>query len=96
MSFYHHILKDARALAPHLPLGLTAEGDIDRYEMHRSIALAANVDFVSYDVGNLETQFVTEFLATGRPLISWTVCSKMQAEYSAQYAAQPTFEGFLP
>ena len=94
MSFHHHLLRDARELAPHLPLGLTAEGDDSRYNMHRKISEECNVDFVSYHVQGLETQFAKEFRDTGRPMISWTIRDKDQYEYSLRHSDQPTFEGF--
>ncbi|MGI9353457.1 MAG: glycerophosphodiester phosphodiesterase family protein [Rhizobiaceae bacterium] len=96
MSFYHHLLEDARSQAPHLPLGLTAYGDDENYDQHRRIAQKSNVDFISYELKNLETRFVSEFRQTGRPIISWTITNEAEAEYSAKFADQPTFEGFLP
>ncbi len=95
MSFHHHLLRDARRLAPHLPLGLTAEGDDRFYDDHKSISLECNVDFVSYHVEGLETQFAMEFRETGRPLISWTIRDREQYAYSLKYSDQPTFEGFV-
>lgn len=96
MSFYHHILEDAREQVPHIPLGLTAYGDDEQYGKHKSIAEKTNVDFVSYELENLNTRFVHEFKETGRPLISWTIKNEKDAEYSEKFADQPTFEGFLP
>ena len=95
MSFHHHILDDARAFAPDVSLGLTAEGDDKAYDMHAEICNRANPSFVSYEVDNLDCRFVSEFLLSGRPLISWTVRSEEDAAFSAKYADQPTFEGFL-
>lgn len=96
MSFHHHILEDARLYASHLPLGLTAKGDQGAYDEHKKIAENTNVDFLSYELKNLDTAFVHEFNETGRPIISWTVKSKADALFSDRFAAQPTFEGFLP
>ena len=96
MSFHHHVLEDARSIAPHLALGLTAEGNDRFYDAHREMAVAANVDFVSYELANLECEFVREFRETGRPLICWTVKSPEDAAYSSKHSDQPTFEGFLP
>jgi len=94
MSFHHHILETARAIAPRVSLGLTAEGDDKFYSIHRDIFEKTNPDFVSYEVGNLGCRFVSEFIQSGRPLISWTVRNEEDAAYSAKFAHQPTFEGF--
>lgn len=92
MSFAHHLLQDGRKLAPHLPLGLTAEGDDRHYETHRDISIETNVDFVSYHVEGLETRFAKEFRQTGRPMISWTIRTEEAVEYCYQHCDQPTFE----
>jgi len=96
MSFYHHLLRDAREVAPHLPLGLTAYMDDEAYEQHMQIATDTNVDFISYELKNLDTKFVREFKDSGRPVISWTVRNKEDHAFSNKFADQPTFEGFRP
>ncbi|MEM7289339.1 MAG: glycerophosphodiester phosphodiesterase family protein [Pseudomonadota bacterium] len=95
MSFYHHILDDFREHAPDILLGLTAEGDDILYDIHRTAAERNEVDFVSYELSNLDCQFVREFKETGRPVISWTARTKEDAAFSSKFADQPTFEGFL-
>lgn len=96
MSFHHHILRDAREIAPHLPLGLTAQGHNGNYLTHKAIAEECDVDFISYELAELDCDFVHQFTATGRPSISWTVCSKEDQAYSNKYVDQITFEGFKP
>ncbi len=96
MSFHHHILRDAREIAPDLPLGLTAQGHNGNYLTHKEIAADCNVDFISYNVEELDCQFVREFTATGRPSISWTVRNKEDQAYSDKFVDQITFEGFKP
>ena len=96
MSFHHHILEDARAIAPHLPLGLTAQGHNGNYLTHKEIAEKCNVDFISYELAELDCQFVREFTQTGRESISWTVKSIEDKAYSDQFVNQVTFEGFKP
>ena len=96
MSFAHHLLEDAREFAPHLPLGLTAEGDDKAYSAHRSIAEKCDVDFLSYEAGNLECRFVAEFKQTGRPIICWTIRSQEEMRECLTFADQPTFETFRP
>ncbi len=96
MSFDHHLLYEARQIAPHLALGLTAEGDDKSYETHMKIAEECNIDFISYYVKELDTRFVREFKQTGREVISWTVRSPEDKAYSDKFADQVTFEGFKP
>lgn len=96
MSFEHHILKDARSVAPHLALGLTAEGDDRSYEKHKSIAQECDVDFISYYVKELDCKFVREFVETGRRSISWTIRTPDDKAYSDNFVDQVTFEGFKP
>lgn len=96
MSFDHHLLDEIHSLAPHMPLGLTAEGDDSHYEAHREIAERCNVDFISYYVKELNCRFVRDFKKTDRPIISWTVRSAEEKAHSDKFADQVTFEGFKP
>ena len=96
MSFHHHILRDARNIAPEIVLGLTAQGHNGNYLTHKEIAAEYNVDFISYELAELDCQFVHEFTATGRPSISWTVRSPQDQAYSDKFVDQVTFEGFKP
>ncbi len=96
MSFNHQLLEDARKHVPHMPLGLVAEGGDEEYDTHREIAEKCDVDFLSYSIKTLECRFVRDFKKTGRPIISWTIKSPQDAEKSAKYADQITFEGFTP
>lgn len=96
MSFNHWLLEDARKHAPHLPLGLTAKGGDENYDLHREIAEKCDIDFLSYSIKNLDCQFVQDFQKSGRSIISWTVKTLEDASKSAKYADQITFEGFTP
>ena len=96
MSFNHHLLKDAREIAPHLPLGLTAEGDDKRYDLHKLICEQTNVDFLSYGLENLDCRFVKDFRQTDRPAICWTIKSQADAAKAMTFSDQITFEGFRP
>ncbi|MEM8649116.1 MAG: glycerophosphodiester phosphodiesterase family protein [Pseudomonadota bacterium] len=95
MSFYHHLLRDARQYAPHLPLGLTAEGDEKFHQQHLKIANECDVEFVSYQLENLDCDFAQNFRKTGKPMICWTVKNEEDLVRSNLFADQPTFEGFL-
>ena len=96
MSFNHWLLGDARKLGAEIPVGLTAEGGGELYEVHADAVSAYRPDFVSYGIDDLPNRFVEGFRETGRPVISWTVRSPEAAAKSALYADQITFEGFLP
>jgi hypothetical protein len=96
MSFGPWLLKDARRLAPDLPLGLVAKGDDRQYQSHKMIAEQCDIDFVSYNHKDLPCKFATEFRNCGKPLISWTIKSPQQQRHARQNSDQITFEGFDP
>ncbi len=95
MSFNHWLLEDARALNCPLPVGLTADGNDDLFDIHSNAVTAYNIDFISYGINDLPNRFVRDFRKTGKPVISWTIKNQEQVEKSAKYADQITFEGFL-
>ena len=95
MSFDHDLVSRFRNDAPGLPHGLTAEGtETDEFDKHELVA--ASVDFLSYNVKHLPNDFVKEFRASGRPVITWTVRSADDLRVTSAYADQMTFEGFRP
>lgn len=96
MSFYHWLLQDVRKFAPDLPLGLTAMGDNKSYTAHKEIATECDVDFVSYKIDDLPCKFATEFRATGKPVLCWTVKTHEQASLARKFTDQMTFEGIDP
>jgi len=96
MSFSHWILKDARALAPQLTLGLVAEGNERQHASHRAIANECKVDFVSYDQNELPNAFCCEFRASGKPLLCWTIKNAGAMKRALNYVDQVTFEQFDP
>lgn len=96
MSFDHRLVRDARRHFTTRPVGLTAWGDETTAGQHWRIAREAEVDFVSYGIGALPNSFVAEFRSGGKPVITWTIRNREQAEKSALYADQITFEGFDP
>jgi len=96
MTFYHWLLRDARTIAPHLPLGLIAKDDDAQYGSHKMIAEECNVDFVSYKFKDLPCKFSREFRTTGKPLICWTVKTPAQLLEARHHCDQVTFEGFNP
>ncbi len=96
MSFNHWLLGDARALGTSLPVGLTAEGGEKLFAVHEQAIADFAPDFISYGISDLPNAFVAGYRETGRPVITWTIRTREQAEFSALHADQITFEGFLP
>jgi glycerophosphoryl diester phosphodiesterase len=96
MSFDHGLLRDLKSQGTKIPLGLTAEGDNRSYRQHHDIDAEIGFDFLSYGLAHLPCRFSTEFAASGRPLIAWTVKTQSEADYCKRHGAQITFEGFLP
>jgi glycerophosphoryl diester phosphodiesterase len=96
MSFDHGLLRDLKALGIAMPLGLTAEGDDRAYRQHHDIDAEIGFDFLSYGLAHLPCRFSSEFTASGRPMIAWTVRTPGEADYCRRHNAQITFEGFLP
>jgi glycerophosphoryl diester phosphodiesterase len=96
MSFNHWLLADARLLGCNVPLGLTAEGKDKLNALHEQAAKDFEIDFVSYGIGDLPNRFVESFRTGGKPVITWTIRTPEQVEFSSLHADQITFEGFLP
>jgi len=96
MSFNHWLLAEARALGAPMAVGLTAEGKENLADMHAQAVRDYRLDFVSYGIKDLPNRFVTDFRASGKPVITWTVRSSEEATFSNLHADQITFEGFLP
>ncbi|MGI9402263.1 MAG: glycerophosphodiester phosphodiesterase family protein [Rhizobiaceae bacterium] len=96
MSFKNWLVDGLYTHGDDIPVGLTAEGDDSRYGLHKEIDDRLALDFLSYGINDLPCKFASEFRASSRPVITWTVKSAEQAKYSAQYADQITFEGFHP
>ncbi|MEO1702056.1 MAG: glycerophosphodiester phosphodiesterase family protein [Pseudomonadota bacterium] len=96
MSFSHNLIGALRQQKVTCPIGLTAEGiGVLSLDQHR-IALDMGVDFVSYHVHGLPNAFVRDVRAMGKPVITWTVRNREDAEHSYAHADQITFEGFRP
>lgn len=96
MSFDHWICQQFHTLLPQIARGLTAEGDDAVHDIHQAAMNEYDLQFVSYSVSDLPCRFVKDVRDRGLPVISWTVRSPQQAEHSARYADQITFEGFDP
>lgn len=96
MSFDQHLFAKFAPLMPQIPRGLTAEGDASVATRHLHAFQDHDLQFVSYDIHNIDSMFPQTMVAQGIPLISWTVRGPEQAQTSLRNGAQMTFEGFLP
>ncbi len=96
MSFDHWICAQFKPLIPHLPRGLTAEGDDSAYDTHLRAMEDYDLQFVSYGVADLPNKFVKEMRVIDLPIITWTVKDQQSASTTRKYADQMTFEGFDP
>lgn len=96
MSFNHWLLEDTRNDAPHLPLGLTAEGNDKFYDVHQQIADKCDVDFISYNLKDMPSRFTTQFAGTEKPVLTWTIRDEVQFRRALELGTIPTFEGFKP
>jgi glycerophosphoryl diester phosphodiesterase len=97
MSFDTGLIADIRAADPHLPRGLTAEGDWRTASDHFKTILRLGVDFVSHRVDDLPSPApIFARRALGIPLICWTVRTPAQRRRAAAWTDQMTFEGFAP
>ncbi|EFL90175.1 glycerophosphodiester phosphodiesterase family protein [Ahrensia sp. R2A130] len=96
MSFAHWLVNEFAKTMPHVPRGLTAEGDDETRDRHATIMEKADLQFVSYSVTDLPNPFVAETREYGLPVITWTVRNEEHVELTNKYADQMTFECFLP
>lgn len=96
MSFNHGICSQFRSLLPDIPRGLTAEGDDTCYETHRQAMEEFDLQFVSYQVREIDCRFVHDMRSLDVPIISWTVRDAHTRKLSDLHADQMTFEGFDP
>lgn len=95
MSFDPGLIAAVKTAAPHLPRGLTAEGNWRRGREHLATILELKVDFISYRVRDLPTPVpVLANRTLGLPLISWTIRSPQQLRRAQAWSDQITFEGF--
>jgi glycerophosphoryl diester phosphodiesterase len=96
MSFSHHLIEDLSGFRANFPVGLTAKGNDTLFEIHQAFIDRVEVDFLSYSLQEITCKFVREFRMLAKPVISWTVRSSQEAQFSDRHADQITFEGFIP
>ncbi|MEO0498005.1 MAG: glycerophosphodiester phosphodiesterase family protein [Pseudomonadota bacterium] len=96
MSFSQAIIGMLVAEHCPCPIGLVARGDEELVNEHEQ-AFEHPISFISYDVKELPTQFVTQARRErNMPVITWTVRTPEQAAVTYEHADQITFEGFDP
>lgn len=97
MSFDHHLIRRFASDAPNIPAGLTAEG-IRTHDLEAHFSMLAHpIDFISYNVHHLPNPFISFVKEKlNKQVITWTVQSEQEQDYSNIYADQITFEGFNP
>jgi len=97
MSFDPALIADIKAADPHLPRGLTANGDWRRGREHLRSMLRLGVDFISYSIADLPTPVPVLARQILRiPLICWTVRTPEELRKAKTWTDQITFEGFRP
>jgi glycerophosphoryl diester phosphodiesterase len=97
MSFSGAQIAEVRAANPHLPRGLTAQGNYKRALGLFRLARRLDVDFVSYRAGDLPTPMPIVARQLFRiPLICWTVRTPAELTKAMRWTDQVTFEGFAP
>ncbi len=58
--------------------------------------MLGEIDFVSFNVEELDNPFCQEVRDRGLPLLCWTVKSMDQARWAYEFCDQITFESFRP
>ncbi len=101
MSFGPKLIQAVKALSPHTLRGGVAEPKTENFWLQagdnaETVLAAADLDFLSYDVKALPSDFVENFRAPEKPVISWTIKDQKTADFALQYCDQITFEGFEP
>lgn len=108
MSFNPLSLRKFKQIAPQIIRGIVAEYNMRPTDWRGTNIVArfliknfvhwplSRPNFISYHLHDLPKWNIKIARKFGIPIISWTVKSAADADYSAQYADQITFEGFLP
>lgn len=78
------------------PVGLVAQEFNAAERQKNQAALSLPLDFVSFCVDHLPSDFVANARARGLPVITWTVRDEAGRKASFDFADQITFEGFDP
>ncbi len=101
MSFGPMLMRAVKSLSPKTLCGGVAGPKTEKLWLAvsddgQSILESADLDFFSYDVRGLPSDFVKNFRTPTKPVISWTIRDQKTADFSRQYCDQITFEGFKP
>lgn len=96
MSFNASLVKVLIDAGVKWPIGLVAAEYSSQDKADNRKALALPLDFISFRVDHLPSQFVSDARAQGLPVITWTVKDNSGRQATARFADQMTFEGFDP
>ena len=96
MSFDRELVRALVEMGARIPVGLTAHGNDPEQMTYNLEALDIPIDFVSFHVSDLPSEFVKTVRDKNLPAITWTVRNQGDWDLSKQYADQITFEGFDP
>lgn len=78
------------------PIGLVAAEFNEEQRQRNREAQNLPLDFLSFCVKHLPSQFASDMRARGLPVITWTVRDEADRKATAEFADQMTFEGFDP
>ncbi|WAJ30868.1 glycerophosphodiester phosphodiesterase family protein [Antarcticirhabdus aurantiaca] len=97
MSFDAWLVEGVIAAGVERPVGLTAEGtSAAELERHRAL-YDKGCTFTSYSVHHLPNAFTSHVReGLGAPVLTWTVRTLEERDWSRLHADQMTFEGFRP
>jgi glycerophosphoryl diester phosphodiesterase len=106
-SYDSAMIACARALAPEVVRGITADRTTDPY--YNALPVSKRVSmrnfghlaqtqphFISYYWRDLPFEPMTEIRNAGHPVITWTLRSQQEASEAMRYCDQVTFEGYAP
>ncbi len=108
MSFNPYTVREFKKIAPDIIRGIVAQHNMLPKYWPKTNGIVRFIfknllhwfllkpDFISYHVYDLPKISVKIARYFNVPVITWTVKTPKDAEYSAKYADQITFEGFLP
>lgn len=96
MSFDWRLLQQMALRAAGRPRGLVAQGGplVATYHLHG--VWRGRADFLAYRAEDIPSPFTLMMRRTGRPLLTWTIVSRQQADRLSGQVDQIIFEKFLP